>query len=161
MADKNKLLNSADLLSVYIQDHIQLLCESYRQLTGKLLLTRLNAEESVAEALHDAEFALLSHGTEADPILNYGNRTAQRLFDMNWQELIKLPSRQTAEPIHRAERHQLLERVTLNGYIDDYSGIRISASNRRFRIEKAIVWSLEYQGRYHGQAAMFRDWTWL
>ena len=56
----------------------------------------------------------------------------------------------------RDERQRLLERVTQRGFIDDYAGVRISATGLRFRIEKAVVWNLiDAQGRRHGQAATF------
>jgi hypothetical protein len=46
--------------------------------------------------------------------------------------------------------------------VDNYSGIRISASGRRFRIENATVWNLaDAGGRIHGQAATFHHWTYL
>jgi hypothetical protein len=54
----------------------------------------------------------------------------------------------------------LLERVTRDGFIADYSGIRIAASGRRFRIERAVVWNLiDADGTRHGQAATFDCWT--
>ena len=57
----------------------------------------------------------------------------------------------------REERQALLDRVTAQGYIDDYAGIRISAKGRRFRIARAVVWNLvDAGGHCHGQAAMFR-----
>jgi len=46
------------------------------------------------------------------------------------------------------------------GPVDDYSGIRISQSGRRFRIEQAIVWNLiDAAGHLCGQAATFDTWT--
>ena len=72
------------------------------------------------------------------------------------------PSRKSAEPINREERQRLLDRVTSHGYIDDYSGIRISSSGKRFLIENAIVWDLvDHLGGYHGQAAVFDKWSFL
>ncbi len=53
----------------------------------------------------------------------------------------------------------MLERVTRDGFIDDYAGVRISARGRRFRIEQAVVWNLvDRVGRHHGQAATFSHW---
>ena len=44
--------------------------------------------------------------------------------------------------------------------MDDYSGIRISKTGRRFRIEQAIVWNLtDGVGNQLGQAATFDRWT--
>jgi hypothetical protein len=44
--------------------------------------------------------------------------------------------------------------------VDDYSGVRVSKSGRRFRIERAIVWNLtDAAGTHCGQAASFDRWT--
>ena len=57
------------------------------------------------------------------------------------------------------ERQRLLERVSRHGYVDDYSGVRITRSGRRFRIHKATVWNLfDSEGRHCGQAACFDQW---
>jgi hypothetical protein len=62
--------------------------------------------------------------------------------------------------VHRDERARLLERTHRDGYVDDYAGIRISQSGRRFRIEQAIVWNLvDAAGQHYGQAATFDTWT--
>ncbi len=102
---------------------------------------------------------LVSHGTEPDPILNYGNRRAQELWELTWEELTRMPSRLTAEAPNREERARLLNQVTRFGFIDNYSGVRISKTGRRFRISQAVVWNLldEKQMR-SGQAAAFHDW---
>ena len=76
---------------------------------------------------------LVSHGMETDPVLNYGHRAAQTLWEMTWAELTRTPSRLTAEAPNREERARLLATVTAQGYIDNYSGIRISKTGRRFR----------------------------
>jgi hypothetical protein len=78
------------------------------------------------------------------------------LFEVEWRELVTLPSRLSAEPVSQMERARLLEQVTARGFIDDYSGVRIS---RRFLIRRATVWNLiDQTGTYQGQGAMFRDW---
>jgi hypothetical protein len=67
-----------------------------------------------------------------------------------------LPSRLSAEPLARDERARLLARVTEFGFVDDYSGMRISGRNKRFMITNATVWNLlDADGVYRGQAAAF------
>ena len=62
----------------------------------------------------------------------------------------------------RDERARLLAAVTANGFIDDYAGIRISKTGRRFRIAQATVWNLlDESGTFSGQAAMFSRWEFL
>jgi len=115
-----------------------------------------------AEKIFHAPFVLVSHGTEADPVLNYGNATALSLWEMSWEELTRTPSRLTAEAPNREERARLLAAVTARGFIDDYSGIRISKTGRRFRIARATVWNLLSEaGKPCGQAAMFSAWEFL
>jgi hypothetical protein len=115
-----------------------------------------------AQKIFQAPFVLVSHGTEADPILNYGNAAALALWEMSWAELTRTPSRLTAEAPNREERARLLAAVTARGFIDDYSGVRISKSGRRFRIAQATVWNLlDERGNYAGQAAMFSRWEFL
>jgi len=76
--------------------------------------------------------------------------------------MLRTPSRLTAETIEQQARQKLLDEVSANGFIDDYSGVRISSTGRRFKIEKATVWNLLDQSNIcHGQAAIFSDWTYL
>ena len=138
-----------------------MLLDSYRHWLKAELIPRGTPEED-ARTLFLAEFVVVSHGTQPDPILNYGNRAALDLWEMDVETLLRTPSRLTAEPVHRDERAQLLERTTRDGYVDDYQGIRISATGKRFRIHKAIVWNLiAADGSRAGQAATFADWEWL
>ena len=138
---------------------IGLIDESYRRLTGRQLV---QPRDDLAVALWHAPRAIVAHGTQADPIFFYGNALALDLFEMPADEFMRLPSRLSAERMLRDERARLLDRVTRDGFIDDYAGIRISASGQRFRIEQATVWNLiDAAGAMHGQAATFDRWTML
>ncbi len=152
----------SELKSNFYSAHADLLCISYERCMGQPLLANESTLIAPIESLFTAPFALVSHGIEADPIFNFGNQTALDLFELTWEQFTVLPSRKSAEPVNREERQRLLERVTRQGYIDDYSGVRISSTGKRFLIEKAIVWNLlDEQGHYHGQAAAFDQWTFL
>lgn len=142
-----------------VMSHCARLAESHRRLTGRALLPGATDSVDWARALFEAPFVLVSHGTEDDPVLNYGNAAALALWEMDWATLTRTPSRFTAEAPEREERARLLEAVTTRGFIDDYSGIRISRSGRRFRIARATVWNVvTADGVRHGQAATFSDW---
>ena len=94
--------------------------------------------------------------------MNYGNQAAQTLWEMSWEDLTRTPSRFTAEAPNREERARLLAEVTRRGYIDNYSGVRIAKSGRRFRIAHATVRNLlDAAGAPCGQAAMFGQWEFL
>lgn len=139
-------------------DHTRILLDSYRHWLKSDLIPRATPEDD-ARTLYLAEFVVVSHGTQPDPVLNYGNAIALRLWEMDAKTLLQTPSRLTAEPLHRDERARLLERTTRDGYVDDYQGIRISATGKRFRIHRAIVWNLiAPQGDRVGQAATFAEW---
>ena len=145
--------------NAFLAGHVALLCRSYRRLTGADLLA-VDTGQSLAEALYQAPFVVLSHGTQRDPIFNYANLAAQRLFEMTWAQITSLPSRFSAEPVSREERARLLAEVSERGFIDDYRGVRVSSSGRRFMIQRATVWNLtDTQDLPAGQAATFADWT--
>lgn len=143
-------------------EHTQVLLDSYFHWIGRDLIPRTGSALDQAIALYFAPFVVVSHGTAPDPVLNYGNQAALTLWEMPVETFLKTPSRLTAEPMHRDERAQLLERTTRNGYVDDYQGIRISSSGRRFRIDQATVWNLiDADGDRVGQAATFSLWRYL
>lgn len=139
---------------------LSLIPESFERLTGRPLLGATGME--LAEALWRAPRVIVAHGTEADPVFFYGNEQALACFEMSFEDFTRLPSRYSAEPLAREERARLLTRVSRDGFIDDYAGVRISATGKRFRIEQAVVWNLvDLEGRCHGQAASFDRWVLL
>ena len=154
----------------FVIAHTTCLARSLKHWTGRELLPGISDRRSqsaataieLAQKVFEAPFVLVSHGTQADPILNYGNRAALGLWEMSWEELTHTPSRFTAEVPNREERARLLEAVTRRGFIDDYFGVRISKGGRRFRIARATVWNLLAQnGSPCGQAAMFDQWEFV
>jgi hypothetical protein len=143
-------------------EHTQILLDSYRRWTSRELISRDGTAAEQAQSLFEAPFVVVSHGTQADPVLNYGNQTALKLWEIDIPTLLQTPSRLTAELLHRDERARLLERTSRDGYVDDYRGIRISTTGRRFRIEQALVWNLvDAQGNPAGQAATFSEWQFV
>ena len=146
----------------YRSVHARQLIESYRRWTGRDLVDSQLSAVKQARALFEAPFVTASHGTEADPVFNYANRAALALFETSWADFTSMPSRLSAEPVAQAERALLLARVNSHGFIDDYSGIRVSTSGRRFRIRRATVWNVvDAHGAPGGQAVVFRDWEYL
>ena len=144
--------------NVYQAEHVQLLIRSHERLIGRPLIEN-DAHPGGVQALFELPFFVASHNTEEDPVLTYGNQTALDLFEMEWDEFTSTPSRFTAETPERAERERLLEAVRTNGFIDDYSGIRISKTGKRFLIKQATVWNLiDESGSRVGQAATFANW---
>jgi hypothetical protein len=56
----------------------------------------------------------------------------------------------------------MLVRARKQGFIDDYKGVRISGTGKRFLVEQAIVWNVVgAEGEPLGQAATFSKWKFL
>jgi len=143
-------------------DHVSILRTSLAKLAGKDLVPPELNDLDAARFLFDAPFAVVSHNADTDPLFNYANKKAMQLFEMDWRAITSLPSRLSAEEVNRDERARLLKRVSDHGYIDNYSGVRISKSGRRFEISGATVWNLiGVDGEPAGQAAMFDDWKFV
>jgi hypothetical protein len=140
----------------------QQLLDSHRQWIGRELVERTAEPEREARALFESAMVVVSHGTQADPLLNYGNQTALDLWEMSWEQLVRTPSRLTAEPVNRRERDRMLEEARARGYITTYQGVRISRTGRRFLVENALIWNvMDSCNQPIGQAATFARWTWL
>lgn len=140
-----------------MRGRLERIATSYRRLTGRELVP---AAGDLVEALWEAPRVILAHGTEPDPIFFFGNRAALDRFGVTLEAFTAMPSRLSAEPLHQGERQALLDRVAAHGFIDDYSGTRVAADGRRFRVEAATVWNLAgADGVVHGQGATFDRWT--
>ncbi len=140
-----------------LDERLRLIVESYLRLTGKALIDNAPSDiVSLRVAVWNAPRAIVAHGTEDDPIFFYGNRLALQLFEMSFDEFARLLSRLSAEPLSQDARVKLLEKVTQQGYVDGYSGMRIASSGKRFMIVDTTVWNLlDTAGVRHGQAAVF------
>ena len=148
--------------AAWLARHVRLLNSSYRHWTGKTLFGPNIGDLDAVQFLDAAPFAVVSHGTQPDPVFNYGNRLALQLFERDWQTFTSLPSRLSAEPVLQAEREQLLARVEKHGFIEDYSGVRISGNGKSFLISGATVWNLLDENKEpYGQAALIKEWQYL
>jgi hypothetical protein len=144
----------------YLGEHAELILSSLFRLTGRHLVDPERSSKDRYRSLFEAPFCVVSHNTESDPIFNYGNQVALALFEMQWDDFTRLPSRLSAEKQIREEREKLLERVTQYGFIEDYKGVRVSSSGKRFLVEDAIVWNMiDENGVYCGQAAVLFKWS--
>jgi PAS domain S-box-containing protein len=138
-----------------------LLTSSYERLVGRALLPGTVAARDRSRWLYEqAPFVLLAHDTSPDPVFIYANRAAQRRFEYSWEEFVGMPSRLSAEAPNRDERQAFLNDVLRQGFADDFRGLRIAKSGRRFWIEAVTVWNLiDADGTLKGQAALIPRWT--
>ncbi|MBW4475760.1 MAG: MEKHLA domain-containing protein [Tolypothrix brevis GSE-NOS-MK-07-07A] len=138
-----------------IINHSQRLMYSFKHWTGHSLLDVSGTPKEIAQALFEAPFILVSHGTESDPIFNYGNRKALELWELSWEEFTKMPSRQSPEEVVQEERDRLLAEAGTKGF-SNFSGVRITSTGKRFQIQDGIVWNLlNEQNQLCGQAAVY------
>jgi len=150
-ADEDFILSQSEMIAV-----------SFKRWLGRHLVPPGLSPEDTALAMMKAPFVIASTDTERDPVLNYGNRTALGLWELTWNEFTRTPGRNTAEPMEREAREQFLSEVKRNGFVDNYAGIRISSTGRRFHIKRAIVWNLlDEDDGFRGQAVMFKDWSYV
>ena len=141
--------------------HTQYLLNSFRYWTGQTLLQE-EAPQVQAQTLFESPFVIVSHGIETDPIFNYGNQTALDLWEMTWERFTSLPSRHSVAPDEQTDREQLLAQARSLGYITNYTGIRISATGRRFYIQNVILYDVLDENQHRiGQAATFPTWEFL
>src|SRR3954463_1601614 len=95
--------------SNFVCAHTVTMARSLKHCTGRELLGGAADPAALARAVFEAPFVLVSHGTQDDPVLNYGNCPALALWEMSWAELTCTPSRLPAESPNREERARLLE----------------------------------------------------
>ena len=148
------------LLTTSLIKHSQHLLNSFKTLAGHELIDRTPSIEIQANNLFHANFVIVSHDTQPDPVFNYGNQTALNLWEFDWEHFVKLPSRLSAEPMAQIDRDWLLLEAKNNGYIQNYGGVRISHTGKRFWIENATIWTVTDSYRKDiGQAATFSKWS--
>ena len=147
----------------YQSDHVLLILSNLKELAGIDLLTSLSCnEKEVGEKAFYANFCLLSHDGASDPVLNYGNIKALELWEASWDELTSMQARETAKPDDQATREKTMKEVKENGYLTNYSGIRVSKFGKAFKILDVTIWNLtDQKGEPYGQAALFRDYEFI
>lgn len=130
------------------------IAHSHLRLTGRALVPP--SADPVGELWH-APQVIVAHGTGPDPVFFFGNAAALATFECDLADFLTMPSRLSAAPAEREARAAFMARVMRTGFVDDYSGWRISRRGRRFLIPCGTVWNLiEADGSLHGQAATFQ-----
>lgn len=147
-----------DLIDAWSRQSTALL-NSYYALFGQELISRTHHPTRDAECLFTAPFAVISHGVESDPLLNFANKFALDLWEFDPVTLRTTPSRLTAEVKAQDEREKILTETRQKGFFKNYEGIRISASGKRFMILNVTIWNITgVCGEPLGQAATFMNW---
>jgi MEKHLA domain len=153
------ILSNPESSNNYHREHILIMLENLKRWTNYDLIKEYGFSlEKLGEQVFNADFYLLSHNTATDPVLTYGNQQVLKRWEMSWQELIAMHSRDTAKPVDRSQRSKLMAQVKANNYVRGYSGTRISKTGKEFQILDGIVWNLFLNdGSFYGQAAWFKS----
>jgi len=139
--------------------HTLLLVESFRRKVGRPIHPSIEDVEITAatQTVYEGPFVLLSH--TPDRKYNYANKAAQNLWGYTWEEFIGMESSKSAQPDDTQEQSQrdaLLAKAEEQGYIDNYSGVRIRKDGTKFRVSGLTLWNVESpSGTFLGQAAVF------
>ena len=123
-----------------IEQHVTLLVESYERICKKAFPIPLTSTSLAFDVYHTTDFTVVSHGLEKDPIFNFANLAAQKLWKMDWNEFTSLPSRYSAKADKVEKREALLQEALTKGYIDNYEGIRIDKTGKEFSIAGVTLW---------------------
>jgi hypothetical protein len=157
------VLARPDAANGFQGDFVARVARSFAHVTGRDLFAEagIDPAEPGASAWRGS-FALLTHRGDAAALLNYGNRFALDLWEMDWDQFTATPSAATAPDDDIAERRQMMDQVARSGFVSGYEGRRISRSGRLFVIRDVTVWRLsEPDGGGFGVAAFFRQYEYL
>lgn len=137
--------------------HIARVVEAFARVTGGDLIAEAGLDPAVlGKSVWNGDFALLTH--DVDAILTYGNRFALDLWEMDWETLVRTPSRETAPADDRTARAATMAAVAREGFIRGYTGRRISRTGKLFLIQDATVFTLlDSRGAVFGTGAFFRS----
>ena len=144
----------SDLTEIEIAGYI---LDSHRQYVGNELIERSADPVVNARRLFELDAVVLSHDGGADPRFVYANLAAARLWRMDVDELVGMPSRLSAPPNHRDERQAMLQQAAQDGVLHGYAGTRVAKDGTLFVIEDATLWTVDYP-HGSGQAVVFRSW---
>ena len=143
-------------------DIAEIVMESHEHLLGSPILVDDNKFSSRSEALFNLRYAVLVHDTQPDPIFCYGNLAALKIFEYEWEGLLRVPSRKSAEQTEQSNRAKTMQKVQKTGYAESYSGVRVSSSGRRLLIQNTTIWNLiDTTQKPLGQAALIKEYRYL
>jgi hypothetical protein len=143
----------------YQADHVARIAAAFARVTGGDLIAEAGLDPAaLGRSAWEGRFALLTH--DANAILTYGNRFALDLWEMDWETLVRTPSRETAPEEDRAARAVIMAAVARDGFTRAYTGRRVSRSGKFFLIENAAVFTLrDEKGAGFGTGAFFKSVT--
>lgn len=131
-----------------LSDHIGYLDRSLKKTSGTCLFEWMNersedAEVTTAALLDENQrFGVLSHGTQPDPIFNYGNKASLELFGYKIEELCRTASRLSTVPELMNDRDTLIQDIETRGYGYIADAVRVKYDGELFVIDSILVWTV-------------------
>lgn len=146
----------------YLKEYLHQITHSLKKLANIEIVDFSLSLEEQAKQVFNSNYVLLAHNGANEPVFNYANKTALKLFEMSWDEFTNMPSKYSAESDERGKREQFLAEVAEKGYSKNYSGIRISKTGKRFEIKNVMLWNVyDSENNRIGQAALFDEYEYL
>ena len=139
-----------------IDKWIQWSSDSLQQVHNQSLLELMNVE--LIEQVHTHKrYAVLSHGTQDDPIFCYSNVATREAFQYTEDEFYQLPSRYSAPGGgERQDRQKVMDDADNSNLWTNFSGIRQRSDKSLFEFSNVILWNVyNPEGVRVGQSAVF------
>ena len=136
---------------------LRICSDSLENLTGTSLVDRMDGVERLDEVTANERYAVLSHGTQDDPIYNYANRATLLAFQYPEEGFYQLASRNSAPAgATRDDRDALVEEFKAKGYGVFPTAIRQTKTGELFEITDISLSNVyNEQGGRVGQMAVF------
>lgn len=155
-----------------MEKFLELIARSYKQFTNKdlsniddldsVIAAHSNIKNLIKKISENNSIVNECFDLSADPIFIYGNNAALKLWELSFEEFTKFSSRNTANLDQQSSRNSLLQEVLDKGFIENYSGIRVSKSGKKFMIENAMVFQVyDLQDHNIAQAVLFANWKYI
>ena len=143
----------------YYQKFIDLLYDGLKKYGLQQYFHNEKGEKLNAEQIYKAPFILLSHNKQTQqPKFCYANKKGLELFEYKWKEFIQTPSKNSVNENESENRKKLFKQVENKGFIEQYSGIRVSKNGKLFKIANVLVWNSPNK-KY--QSALIKNWNYL
>jgi MEKHLA domain len=104
----------------------------------------------------NTRFGVLSHGTQVDPIYNYGNCASLELFGYPLDILCQTPSRYSTVESLMEDRDQIIRSIESVGHGPISNALRVTSDGKLFVMRSAYLWNVyDDSGRRIGLAALY------
>jgi hypothetical protein len=137
---------------------IQMSSDSLKKVTGKSIFDYMEEDNvTTPHQIHDNErYAVLSHGTQDDPIYCYFNKAALQQFQWTEEEVYSLPSRYSApDGADRTRRQADVQQALQDDVKELTSIVRQTKQGDLFEMVNVVLWNVYNGTQRVGQTAIY------